>query len=192
MTLLKQMQIIDNYGNEVEASIEDSDPDWANVSVDWSAILNKPSFVLQTDIGLLANLNTSDKTSIVAAINEVKSASSSGGSPVKQVIKLGQSASNTYTIDIGDELGNIIIQIYKCVPIADVVTTPQTFNSANASKYTCDKNYVIFGSNATLISTKVCPITKGADYDSGLGIMRYIASSIDMAAFKNVLAMTEV
>ena len=144
--------------------IKDSDPDWANVSVDWSAILNKPSFVLQTDVGTLSNLNTTDKTSLVNAINEVKAlVGSGGGASVHTLSYAGQLANSTVNIAVSE---NSLISVTYVGPetsntVSDGTSNSQTFTTALS---------------ATLVA--------------GTGAMKLAAFAISPAAYKSIAGVT--
>ena len=167
----------------------------SNVAVDWSNIANKPGLVLQTTVGVLTSLSTADKTSIVAAINELKAsiAGSGGGSSIIQVNKPGVGVGSSFTIDMGNTNNILTLQVYKLVSDPDNIVTANSFTTAGASNLTYDVGNVVVGASKTvLISTKDCPITKQADYDSGLGIFKFKSANIDVSAYKKVSSIAEV
>ena len=174
--------------------LKDSDPDWVNVSISWADILNKPNLVLQSDIGILSSLQTNDKTSIVAAINELntKTEAAGGGSSMMQLNKPGVGVGSSFTIDMGDTKNQIVMQVWKAVINADAVTAPAAPNSNNAGVYSYDPTYLILSAGgASLINSVDCNITKQSDYISGL-VMKYKSAPIDISSYKSVTSVVEV
>ena len=94
---------------------------------------------------------------------------------------------------MGNTNNILTLQVYKLVSDPDNIVTANSFTTAGASNLTYDVGNVVVGASKTvLISTKDCPITKQADYDSGLGIFKFKSANIDVSAYKKVSSIAEV